>query len=71
MQNLHRLFDNGTQLKVIHMKYTMGTTMEHHSEHLKIVQSDVTRNISHCFADIYDEVEAVFDDVITFEEGER
>ena len=53
------------------MKYTMGTTMEHHSEHLKIVQSDVTRNISHCFADIYDEVEVVFDDVITFEEGER
>ena len=53
------------------MKYTMGTTMEHHSEHLKIVQSDVTRNISHCFADIYDEVEAVFDDVIAFEKDER
>ena len=52
------------------MKYTMGTTMEHHSEHLKIVQSDVTRNIGHCFADIYDEVQAVFNDVITFKEGE-
>ncbi|KAL1733057.1 cytochrome P450 [Schizophyllum commune] len=57
--------------EVIHMKYTMGTTMEHHSEHLKIVQSDVTRNIGHCFADIYDEVQAVFNDVITFEEGEE
>ncbi|KAL1744209.1 cytochrome P450 [Schizophyllum fasciatum] len=57
--------------QLIHMKYTMGTTMEHHTSQLKIVQTDVTRNIAFRFPDVYDEVQAAFSDNITFKEGEE
>ncbi|TRM59925.1 cytochrome P450 [Schizophyllum amplum] len=57
--------------ETIQLKYTMGFSMEHHNSQLKVVQQDVTRNIGLCFPDVYDEVQASFDDVITFEPGQE
>ncbi|KAL1748267.1 cytochrome P450 [Schizophyllum fasciatum] len=56
--------------EVFQMKYTFGLTLDHHNSALKVVQSDVTRNIGSSFADIYDEIETAFDDVIAFNDGE-
>ena len=51
------------------MQYTFGLNLDHHDSQLRVVQGDVTRNIGHCFGEIYDEIETACNDVVFCKDG--
>ena len=52
------------------MQYTFGLNLDHHDSQLRVVQGDVTRNIGHCFGEIYDEIATACNDVVSFQDAE-
>ncbi|KAI4523121.1 cytochrome P450 [Schizophyllum commune Loenen D] len=57
--------------RIFQMQYTFGLNLDHHDSQLRVVQGDVTRNIGHCFGEIYDEIETACNDVVAFQNGEE